>query len=345
MKSAHFFDRQMTGRTPPVFVAEISCNHCGNISKAKALIKLAKQSGANAVKIQVYTPDELTLNSSKDEFMVKSGLWKGTNLFELYNRTQTPPGWVSELFRFARSINMPIFSSVFGTTSLAELEKNNCQAYKIASFEFNDRELIRKVCATGKPIILSTGTSTIAEIKEIYTFLKDYKHKYFMHCVSEYPCRLDRSSLFTIKKMQNIIGKTRVGYSDHTKGHLASALAVCLGAKIIEKHFYSPEYGGTEDKEFSATPEEFKGLVIESMKLLNACRETDSKKQNSLLQLKRSLYIPHDLKEGHILTEKDVVCIRPSGGLKPDQFLVVLGKKINKDIEAASPLKKEDIKW
>lgn len=343
------FDLEIGENSFPLFVAEISCNHCGDLNNVFKLMEDAKRSYADAVKIQVYTPDELTINSDKADFLIKKGLWKGQNLYDLYSHTQTPPDYVRPIFEYAAHIGLRVFASCFGMQSLEVLEKNNCKTYKISSFEFNDTSLVDAVVSTKKPVIFSTGLSDDNEIDALYQKLKlnafvDFDYM-FMHCVSKYPCKLEDAGLYRIKRFIDKYGAAHVGYSDHTKGNTAPGMAAALGAKIIEKHFYNPKYGESEDKAFSMSPSSFKKMVMHTRNMFNACIEKPLRGTEAAHQFKRSLYAVKPIKKGQYFTDKNVRSIRPSYGLEPYLLKDILLSKAKENIEAGTPLNGSMIEW
>jgi pseudaminic acid synthase len=244
---------------------------------------------------------------------------------------------------------MPVFASVFGMRSLEALEKYGCQAYKIASFEANHHELIDAVIDTGKSIVISTGLLNDVEVQALYKkFVSNVNRNVdylFMHCVSKYPTALEDASLFRISRFQRVYGADRVGYSDHTTGFLAPGLAVALGAKVVEKHFFNPKYGQSEDAKFSLNPGAFKRMVTHARKMYGACVEKKPEGFQEGMQFKRSLYVVKDIKEGECFTDKNISCIRPSYGLEPNLLKNTLKSKAKRDIAAGTALRGDLIEW
>ena len=333
----NFLGKEIGKKSYPLFIAEISCNHCGSIHNAKSLIHNAKRAGVDFVKIQVYTPDEMTLDCDKANFLITHGLWRGNNLFKFYEKTKTPPEWVPELFMYAKEIDIPIFSSVFGERSLEILEKNNCPAYKIASYEFNHTPLLKAVASTGKPMVLSTGVATDNDIRDNFHLL-DKVNKLYMHCISTYPCQLTETNLLRIRVMENIVGKHRVGFSDHSTNSTAAMLAVALGAKIIERHFYSPLFGESEDAEFSMSESAFKRMVDAVKGAYLACNSIVPLEQEGY-KFKRSIYASAYIEKGGKFTSDNISVVRPNGGMEPMFYSHLLdGNTANRNIEPGTPI-------
>ncbi len=244
-------------------IAELSANHNGSLQTALDTIKAAKEIGANAIKLQTYRADTITLNSKNPDFMIDGGtLWDGKNLYELYEEAYTPWEWHKELFDYARSINIDIFSTPFDKSAVDFLEQFNPSAYKIASFEITDYELVRYTASKGKPIIISTGVATIDEIQDVVDICRSVGNEniILLKCTSEYPAKLDEANLKTIPNMKDTFG-VEVGFSDHTMGHIAPVVAVTLGAKVIEKHFILDKNIGGADSAFSLDKKEFEEMI------------------------------------------------------------------------------------
>jgi pseudaminic acid synthase len=329
----NFLGKELSPRHDPFVIAEISCNHEGSLEKAFILIREAKDAGADAIKIQCYTPDELTIISERYDFICKDGPWKNRHLHELYTTTQTPPEFVAGMFNYAKEISIPIFSSVFGEQSLETLEKVGCPAYKIASFEVNDTNLLRKVAKLTKPVIISTGACTQKELDRANDIL--LYDLIIMHCVSQYPTCLENADLSRITQYRREY-ETPVGFSDHTIGSAAAQMAHALGACIFEKHFGS-QGGNSADNRFSLYKSEFKDYV-DNLKKAHKALEFQNYKHS---QYKRSLYVVEDIKKGMELTKENVRSIRPSYGLDPDKLDHVVGKVADQDIPRGTALKME----
>lgn len=316
-------------------VAEISCNHEGSLKQAFDLIEAAKDSGADAVKIQAYTPEEMTINSNKVDFICPNGPWAGKNLWELYNKTRTPLEWLPELFAKAEQLNIPMFSSVFGEKSLAALEAVNCPVYKIASFEISDVELLKMVAAKHKPMILSLGVATNDDIERAVGVCENDCYIQLMHCVSEYPAKLSNINLYRIRSTYYGVD----GFSDHTLNSKAAQLAIAMGITIIEKHICMTET--CEDVSFSLKPYEFKSYVRDCYNTIEAFKERTL--ELTSLAYKRSLYIVENIKKGEVFTNENIKAIRPGFGLGPYLLPEILGKTANYDLETGTPLRKEHI--
>ncbi len=327
-------------------IAELSANHNGSLEVAKKTIKMAKKAGANAIKLQTYTADTLTLNSNKKEFMLSGGtLWDGKSLYELYKEAYTPWEWHEELFKIAHEEGLECFSSPFDKSAVDFLEKFNPPAYKIASFEITDYELVRYTASKQKPIIISTGIAKKREIKDVIKICKSEGNDkvILLKCTSAYPAPLEKANLKTIKNMQKKF-KVMIGFSDHTLGFLAPTVAVSLGAKVIEKHFILDKKIGGADAKFSLDFKEFSQMVKavrDTEKLLGKTSYKTTKKSR---QHSRSLYACKPIKKGEILSEKNIKSVRPSNGLHPKYLHGILGKKAKYDIDFATPLSKKLIK-
>ena len=326
----------------PYFIAELSANHNGSIQRAKDSIKAAKESGASAVKLQTYTADTMTIDSDLDDFMVKGGLWDGYKLFDLYQEAHTPFEWHEELFKFANSLNLTIFSSPFDETAVDLLEELNAPAYKIASFELTDLPLISYVAKKKKPLFMSTGMASEAEISDaVETARKEGCEEILLfHCISSYPAPIDQANLrqmLKIKKKYNV----EIGLSDHTIGNTAAIAATSLGASAIEKHFTLNRNDKGPDSEFSIEPAELKDLIIQVNDAWKAIgsegfdrpiAETGNK------IFRRSLYFVKNLKAGHIIEDGDIRRIRPGFGLKPKFYNEVIGACLKEDVHRGQPV-------
>lgn len=321
----------------PYVVAEISANHNGSLENCKKLITLAKDNGASAVKLQTYTPESLTVNSMQDDFLIKDGLWKGRNLYELYEEAHTPWEWFEELFLHAKKCEITIFSSPFDKKAVDLLEELGCPAYKIASFEILDHELIEYAASKMKPIIISTGMANKEEIREAIEVVRSVKNDdlIILHCVSGYPSKPDDYNLKTIVEMQNYFG-VDVGLSDHTISNNAAIASVALDVCFIEKHFTLSKDGGGPDDSFSMEPDDLKNLCVsvdEAFRSLGKPNFDLKNAEKDSLVFRRSLYFMKDLKEGHVLTKDDIRCIRPGYGIKPKYIKDIIGKVIKSDIK------------
>lgn len=317
-------------------IAELSANHNGSLQTALDTIKAAKEIGANAIKLQTYRADTITLNSKNPDFMIDGGtLWDGKNLYELYEQAYTPWEWHKELFDYARSINIDIFSTPFDKSAVDFLEQFNPSAYKIASFEITDYELVRYTASKGKPIIISTGIATIDEIQDVVDICRSVGNEniILLKCTSEYPAKLEEANLKTIPNMRDTFG-VEVGFSDHTMGHIAPVVAVTLGAKVIEKHFILDKNIGGADSAFSLDKKEFEEMikaVRDSEKLIGRVDYSLNEKREKQRRFARSLYVSKDIKEGEVFSEVNIKSVRPFYGLHPKYLKDILGKKAKKD--------------
>ena len=326
-------------------IAELSANHNGSLQTALDTIKAAKEIGANAIKLQTYRADTMTLDSKDDDFMVKGGtLWDGKNLYELYEWATTPWEWHKELFEYARSLDIDIFSTPFDKSAVDFLEQFNPSAYKIASFEITDYELVRYVASKQKPIIISTGIATIEEILDVVNICKKEGNEniVLLKCTSQYPAPLEEANLKTISNMKETFG-VEVGFSDHTLGVTAPIVAVTLGAKVIEKHFILDKSIGGADCEFSLDKKEFKLLVDvirDTEKLLGVVNYSLDEKKQKQRRFSRSLYVSKDIKKGEKFTLENVKSVRPGYGLHPKYLNDVLGKVALKDYKYGDRVEK-----
>ncbi|MFX4154983.1 pseudaminic acid synthase [Aliarcobacter butzleri] len=324
-------------------IAELSANHNGSLQTALDSIKVAKECGANAIKLQTYTADTLTLNSRNEDFMISGGtLWDGKNLYELYQEAYTPWEWHKELFDYARSLDIDIFSTPFDKTAVDFLETLNPTAYKIASFEITDYELVRYTASKQKPIIISTGIATIDEIQDVVNICKSVGNEniILLKCTSEYPAPLNEANLKTISNMKETFG-VEVGFSDHTLGIVAPVVAVTLGAKVIEKHFIIDKSIGGADCGFSMDKKEFKQMVEairDAEKLIGVIDYSLNEKRKKQRRFARSLYISSDIKKGEVFTLENIKSVRPFYGLHPKYLNDILGKVAKKDYKFGNRL-------
>ena len=329
-------------------IAELSANHAGSLELAKKTIKAAKLAGANAIKLQTYTPDSLTLNCKKDDFLIKDGLWKGKNLYELYERAKTPYSWHKELFECAKNEGIICFSTPFCKQDLEFLKEFNLPAYKIASFEANDENFIRLVAKEQKAVIVSTGIASEDELFRICEIFKEEKNEnlMFLKCTSAYPSKIEDLNLNAIKTLREKF-KVEVGLSDHTLDNLSSIVAVSLGARVIEKHFILDKNLDSEDAKFSLDFDEFKNLVKDirnTEKSLGDGRLVLNDKILKNRTFARSLYASKDIKKGEKFSKDNVKSVRPSFGLHPKFYNEILGKIATKDIQFGDALKIGDFK-
>lgn len=332
------------GKNNPVFiVAELSANHVHNFDTAVASIKAIKKSGADAVKIQTYTPDTMTIDSNNKFFQIKhTGLWDGKSLYKLYKEAYMPWEWQPKLKKVTESLGLIFFSTPFDKTAVDFLEKLNVPAYKIASFEITDIPLIEYIASKGKPVIISTGVAKLLDIRLSLQVCKKAGNKalVLLKCTSAYPAPFNEINLKTIPDMKKRFG-TLVGLSDHTRGISVPIAAVAIGASIIEKHFILDRKLGGPDEAFSLEPQEFKSMVTsirEVEKALGEVTYTLSKtvKKNKIFF--RSLFAVQDIKKGQRFTEKNIRSIRPGYGLPPKYLNKIIGRKAQKDIPRGTPL-------
>lgn len=327
-------EREIGGDRPPHCIAEASSNHGRDIKKAIELIKAAKKTGADAVKFQAYTADTITLNCNKLDFIAQSGLWKGRNLYELYRKAETPFDWFPTLFQVAKDIEIPIFASVFDFSSVDLLEHLGSPCYKIASFEVADIPLIKYAASTKKPLIISTGMASDAEVLEANEVSNG--EAAFLHCTSEYPGTVDLADLDRLDRLSRLLGHHNpVGISDHTIGPEIPIAATVLGAVIIEKHLRLKGLE-SEDSAFSLDPDEFASMV----KSVHATHEALKPRplQTAGKQFRRSLYAVEDIKKGAIFTKENIRSIRPGFGLPPKMYPTMLGRRAQKDFRKGDPL-------
>lgn len=326
----------------PYVIAEMSANHNGLIENAFLIIKKAKESGADAVKMQTYTPDTITLNCNSEEFYIRGGLWDGRTLYNLYQEAYTPWDWHKPLFNFARNIGITIFSSPFDNTAIDLLEDLNAPAYKIASFEAVDLPLIKYAASTGKPLIISTGMADAEEIQEAIdaAYSAGCKELAILHCVSGYPAPASDYNLRTIQDMQIRFG-VPVGLSDHTLDNTTAIAAVALGACIIEKHFTLDRNGGGPDDSFSLEPADLAALCRDSKTAWQALGRVDYGRKSSEqgnVKFRRSLYFVKDLAAGEVITPDAVRSVRPGFGAPPKYLEMLIGKKTRQSVQKNTPV-------
>ena len=330
------------------FIAEISANHCGNFNLAKKLIKCAKDNGADAVKLQTYTADTMTIKSDKKYFKIKDGLWKGYQLWDLYNKAHTPLVWHSKLFKYAKSIGIKIFSTPFDETAVDFLEKLNCPIYKIASFEMTDIPLIAKIASTKKPLIISTGMATLDEIELTFNTAKKYGSKdiTLLYCVSNYPSKNSDFNLNNIKILKDKF-RCRVGFSDHSKNNKMALAAIASGAEVIEKHIALGNQKKGLDINFSLKGKEigvFRQIIDEAYNLLGKKRFYRNKSEDKSKVFRRSIFAIKDIRKGEKFTKNNIKRIRPGYGLPPLYYKRLLNKKSLINIKKGTPLKFNNFK-
>lgn len=326
----------------PYIIAELSANHNGKLETALKIIEEAKKAGADAVKLQTYTADTITLDCDSEEFQIHGGLWDGKNLYQLYKEAQMPWEWHSVLFEHARKLGITIFSSPFDNTAVDLLESLNAPAYKIASFEAVDLPLIKYVASTGKPMIISTGMADADEIQEAIQAARDggCKELAILHCVSGYPAPAADYNLRTIPDMMKRFGLV-TGLSDHTLDNTTAIASVVMGASVIEKHFTLDRSGGGPDDSFSLEPAELTALCRDSKTAWASLGQVDYGRKSSEqgnVKFRRSLYFVKALNKGDIITESSIRSVRPGYGLPPKMSSEIIGKKASTNIKINTPI-------
>jgi N-acetylneuraminate synthase len=344
MKIIEIQGRKIGSGYAPFVIAEMSGNHNQSLDRALEIVEAAARSGAHGLKIQTYTAETMTLNLREGEFFIhdSSSLWEGNSLYELYQKAYTPWEWHEPIFHRCQELGMIGFSSPFDDTAVDFLESLHVPCYKIASFENIDLPLIRKVANTGKPMIISTGMATVAELDETVRTAKasGCDNIILLKCTSTYPATPEHTNILTIPHLRDLFD-VQVGLSDHTMGIGVSVASVALGATVIEKHFTLNRGDGGVDSAFSMEPEEMKQLVIESERAWQALGKisygaTEAEKKSRVFR--RSLYITQDMKKGDTLTPANLRAIRPGSGLPPKYYDILLGKRIGRDVKAGQPL-------
>lgn len=337
-------DRILGRDVPPFVIAEMSGNHNQSLERALSIVEAAAASGAHALKIQTYTADTMTLDKEDGEFHIDdpTSLWRGKSLHQLYREAYTPWEWHAPILERARRLGMIAFSTPFDESAVDFLETLDVPCYKIASFENADIPLLRKVAATGKPIIASTGMATLAELDELVATVRTAggASLVLLKCTSSYPATAENSNLCTIPHMRDLFG-CEVGLSDHTIGIGAAVAAVALGATVIEKHFTLRRADGGVDSAFSVEPDEMRLLVAESEQAWRALGRIcygPTKAEKGSMVFRRSLYVAADVRAGETFTPENLRAIRPGLGLPPKYFDVFLGKRANRDIVKGTPL-------
>src|SRR3972149_11433134 len=329
---------------PPFVIAEMSGNHNQSLEKALEIVKAASQSGAHALKLQTYTADTLTINVESENFVINdpNSLWNRQSLYNLYQKAYTPWEWHEPIFKRCSELGLIAFSTPFDETSVDFLEVLDTPAYKIASFENNHLPLIRKAASTGRPLIISTGMATIAELDEAVGTARDAgcKDLILLKCTSTYPATPEDTNLLTIPHLRQLFG-AEVGLSDHTLGIGVAGASIALGATIIEKHFTLSRADGGVDSAFSMEPEEMKLLVEETHKAWQAVGKVSygtTEKEKASAKLRRSIYIVDDIKKGEEFTSKNLRIIRPGEGLPPKYYDFLLGKRVSCNIKRGTPM-------
>jgi pseudaminic acid synthase len=337
----------IAGRTigagqPPYIVAELSANHGGRLDRALAVMESAKAAGADAIKLQTYTAETMTIEQDGPDFRIKGGLWNGRQLYELYEEAHTPWAWHEALFAKGRDLGIPVFSTPFDETAVAFLEKFNPPAYKIASFEMIDLPLVRCIAATGRPVIMSTGMASPAEIAESVEAFSAAggRELILLHCVSGYPTPPEQSNLRRIPELLKQFGFS-VGLSDHTLGTEVAIASVALGACLIEKHLTQCRADGGPDSAFSLEPDELRALVRGARTAFDALgsgQPMRSQVESGSMMFRRSIYVVKDIAAGEPITASNVRIIRPGYGLPPRELPMVLGRKARKAMPRGTAL-------
>jgi N-acetylneuraminate synthase len=328
---------------PPFVIAEMSGNHNQSLERALEIVEAAARTGAHALKIQTYTPDTITLDVKDGDFFIsdEKSLWKGRSLYDLYKEAYTPWEWHEPIMKRAKGLGLICFSTPFDDTSIDFLESLDVPAYKIASFENADLPLIKKVAATGKPMIISTGMATIAELDETVRTIRETGNNQFvlLKCTSTYPATPENSNVLTIAHMRELF-QCEVGLSDHTMGVGVSVAAVAQGATVIEKHFTLCRADGGVDSAFSLEPEEMTQLVIETERAwqsLGHIQYGPTEAEKPSMKFRRSLYIAEDMKAGDVLTPRNLRSVRPGMGLPPKCYEQLLGRRVLSELKKGTP--------
>lgn len=335
--------RRIAQDAPPYVIAEMSANHNGSIETAFRIIEAAKQAGADAVKLQTYTPDTITLDCDTEEFCIRGGLWDGKTLYQLYAEAHMPWDWHKPLFEHARKVGITIFSSPFDNTAVDLLEDLNAPAYKIASFEAVDLPLIKYVASTGKPMIISTGMADAEEIQEAIDAARSggCKELAILHCVSGYPALAAEYNLRTIPDMIQRFGLV-TGLSDHTLGNTTAITSIALGSALIEKHFTLDRSGGGPDDSFSLEPQELKALCDGARTAWAALGSVDYGRKSSEqgnVKFRRSLYFVRDMEPGEVITPDCIRSVRPGFGAPPKLMTEIIGNRVKGKTEKHTPVK------
>ena len=335
-------NREIGNGHPTYIIAEMSANHAGDIERAKEIIYAAKEAGADCIKIQTYTPDTITIDCDLPYFHISDGTWNGENLYQLYQKAFTPWEWQRELKEEADKLQIDFFSSPFDNTAVDFLEEIGVEFYKIASFELVDIPLIEYVASKKKPIIMSTGMATLAEIDEAVAAVRRQENDdlALLRCASAYPAITDEMNLRTMQNMKETFG-VPVGLSDHSMGAVGAVTAVALGASIIEKHFCLDRAIENPDSSFSMNPSEFKQMVkdVRQAEMAIGCvKYGPTRQEMGNLQFRRSIFCVKDIKKGEKITRDNVRIIRPGYGLVPKYYNEIMGQKALQDIRRGTPL-------
>lgn len=350
MKQMQIRDIEIGPLSKPFIIAEMSGNHNQSLNRALEIVEAAAAAGAHALKIQTYTADTMTLNLDNKDFKIndETSLWDGQNLYQLYQQAYTPWEWHKPIFDRAKELGMIAFSTPFDETAVDFLEELDVPLYKIASFENTDLPLIKKVAATGKPMIISTGMATLAELDEVVRTAKEAgcKDLVLLKCTSTYPATPDNTNILTIPHMKQLFEDVQIGLSDHTMGIGVAIASVALGATVIEKHFTLDRADGGVDSAFSMEPAEMKALVEETERAWLAMGRVTygpTEKEKASLKFRRSIYVSQDIKAGEKFTKDNIKIVRPGYGLEPKYYEKVLNLTAKKEYKAGTPLTFQDL--
>lgn len=329
--------RSINAENPPYVIAEVSANHNGSIERALETIKAASDAGVDAVKIQTYTPDTMTIDSTAKDFLIEDGLWKGRTLYDLYGEAHTPFEWHARIFEYAETLGLTLFSSPFDETAVDLLASLGAPAYKVASFELVDLPLIAYIAKQKKPMLMSTGMASLQEVGDAIETARQNgcDEIALFHCISSYPAPLDQANINAIKVLKREFG-LEVGLSDHTMGNLASIVATSAGATLIEKHFTLSRDDGGVDSTFSLEPSEMQSLVHDTRLAFSALGDGNfsrSPAEESNKIFRRSLYFVKDLSPGETILIEHIRRIRPGFGMSPKYLDQVLGQKVSKAVK------------
>ncbi|MGD6894410.1 pseudaminic acid synthase [Bacillus infantis] len=344
MKTINIEGFKIGSDNKPFIIAEMSGNHNQSLERALGIVEAAAKSGAHALKIQTYTADTMTLNIENPHFVISDdeSLWKGNSLYKLYQQAYTPWEWHKPIFDRARELGMVPFSTPFDETAVDFLEELGVPLYKIASFENTDIPLIKKVAATGKPMIVSTGMATVAELDELVCAAREAgcKNLILLKCTSTYPATPDNTNISTIPHMRELFG-VQVGLSDHTMGTGVAVASVALGATVIEKHFTLSRADGGVDSAFSMEPDEMEKLVTETERAwqsMGSITYGPTEKERNSLKFRRSIYVARDIKAGEKFTKENIKIVRPGYGLEPKYYELILNSIAREDYKTGTPL-------
>ncbi|GEN45508.1 pseudaminic acid synthase [Alkalibacillus haloalkaliphilus] len=343
METIYINDRPIGPNHRPFIIAELSGNHNQSLERALLMVEKAAEAGVDAIKLQTYTAETMTLNVNHSDFVIQDeqSIWKERSLYQLYEEAHTPWEWHETIFNTCKELGVIAFSSPFDSSAVDFLETLDVPCYKVASFECTDLPLIQKIAKTGKPMIISTGMATVSEIDEAVRTAEEAgcKNLILLKCTSTYPATPENSNISTIPHMQKLFGY-QVGLSDHTLGVGVPVASVALGATVIEKHFTLARADGGVDAEFSLEPNEFKALVEETKRAwqsLGSVQYGPISEEVKSKQLRRSVYITKDVKAGEVLNQNNIRIIRPGYGLPPKYFNTLIGKRINQDVKSGTP--------